>query len=430
MLILQATSILLLGILLLWMARAWYGFWLNPVAFWVFPWTLVVTLFSFRLFPFEAMAGQTVLAIALAMLGFLLGALAVAFGVELDGGWKERAHLRATPDSGLPGWLFAAIIWIGFLSVVLLLVQAVAEYGFQSLLGAELRAARRESQVRSSVVLTAAFHLLLPAAVLSGRRISREQRAGFLDVLGLSGILVYGFVQGGRTILLFWLLLVGIGFIASQQRTGSRIGLLRGSIFGSIGAVLFTLVYLLVGLMRGSFAYFAATRLSVGASASLAHIVLLNLYSYATTSLASLNHFIVNFQSTHTLGTAVAHPITDQLARLDIVKVRFFQGVGQEAANTVGGSNVYSILRAFYQDLGLAGCFFFPFLLGISTSFAYAAYRRNGSLGALIALGYLGVLSVASPYEYMLYSSIHFFAFLLVGALVLRPGYWLPLRKT
>jgi oligosaccharide repeat unit polymerase len=169
-------------------------------------------------------------------------------------------------------------------------------------------------------------------------------------------------------------------------------------------AVLFLLIDL---LLRKSAEYGQVSRLQGFAY---------HLYWYMASPLAALNEFLVHFQGDYGLGRNTFFPLYKWLCRFHLaheVEVSVFG----ERVQLAYSANVYTYLRSFYEDFGLAGVALAPYVLGgITAALQQQARRYVPYLNLYLVLL---MLILFSFYNYFLFSTQAYLQ-ILVGFLFFR----------
>jgi oligosaccharide repeat unit polymerase len=153
---------------------------------------------------------------------------------------------------------------------------------------------------------------------------------------------------------------------------------------------------------------------------------ILSAYYYSTTSIANLNDFIHRYNGDYYFGTAVLNPIVYLLKKFHIVEELGFKNAKEvSSSKALLGSNIFTILRAFYQDYGLSGCFLWSFFYAITLTWLYRSYQNSRSLPKLVLFAYFSINVLTAPYEYMLYTTFSLFAFIFIGIVF----HWLTIQN-
>jgi oligosaccharide repeat unit polymerase len=419
----EAVALLtLLLLLILFAGRSLFQYWINPLTCWFVPWCVVLCLFLAQLIDYGTLEPLAVAAIGLSFLGYFLGVMIA----EATQPATRQAQRIGRPSQQIRAvtvdqFSFRLLTVVGVISVGFLIIHFVAEHGVAAMLAGTQRAMRRAGEGgRLPIIPFAGFHLLLAASVQSGIRMAERGRVDYWDFAILCGFMGFMFLRAGRAILLYWALCVLLGYVLRKHHGRSRMVSVSTALVVIALGILGLGLFVWMAESRGSsesFEYQSLRRGLFTGSVLSGNLLLGMLYIYVTASIASLNHYLVNFDGAHTWGASFAYPITQQLAKLDVLELRFFQGFAMQAAETFGGSNVYTLLRVCYLDFGLLGCFMIPALLGFAGTILYRRYRRTGSERTAIILAYIMLTVLAAPYEYMLYSTISVLGF--VGAIAI-----------
>jgi oligosaccharide repeat unit polymerase len=392
----------------------------NPISIWVMPWSGVLLLFHLRFINYEELSAETTWAIALGSCGYILGCVmtSVRYYRYLSAPQNQPMEPLSPSPRELTRFdvqVFHGLVVVGTVGALSLLIYVLEKFGWQYVLSGALRNASRFSREGDlPLPLALSVYLLLPTSLISGLKLALIRRFEIWDILILIAFLAYAITIQGRTILAFWFLLLLTGYLLG----GGIVPLSRRIAFLLVGFCLGILVvFLVINDARGSIEWYTAVSREKGLfrDGLLENSPILgNIYQYLTSSITSLDDFIRHFDGNHSYGTSVGYPITYQLAKMDLVKLQFAQGNAMATAQSLGGTNVYTILRAFYTDFGLAGCFGFSVILGVAATTSFCRFLRSRSISSGIVFGYFCVTAIAAPYEYMLYSTMYTLPFVLV----------------
>jgi oligosaccharide repeat unit polymerase len=420
--------VLLIGVGIVRASKWLYGYWFNPVSSWFAPWALVVSLFTAHLANYEPLSDITLAAILLASGGYLTGCLMTLIVRPLPRPNSHELfnHKQETRGQtlGLLERRFRWLVALAAIGSVCLALLFVKTYGLAGVLSGAQRLARKtgEDEGLLSVVLLTVVYTLLPLSVVSGIRLSMRRRIDLWDLVIFIALIVFALISSGRAMMAFGLILVACGYGLARQRARWKFS---GNLVMVLQGVVVVVLFGMIAQSRGSLDWFdykiRHSRLFADSPLD-GHTIPANAYVYATSSITNLNYYLETFDGIYTWGTSICYPITHQLAKMDLLHLRFYQGFRMPMADTPGGTNVYTFLRVCYLDYGLPGCFMIPFVLGAVFHILYRRFLQKGSIRVGVSLGYIVLTVVLSPYEYMLYSSANVFAFLFVAVIMGLPS--------
>lgn len=423
-------------LLLLRASKVLFGSYFAPLGVYGSVWLGALLLFHLPVFNYRTLSSLTVGVIWLSFGTFTCGALTIGLAARL-GRRQCKVNVVRKPAAVVNRKLLEyAIVILSILGVVGamgLLVRVASVYGLAGLfheasrIRAEVAVFGENIKVGKGTIY--ALGLIYVAGSLSGFYLGYFRRRFLFAYLPVVSIIVFEIAFLGRAEVLIFSLLFSICYIA-----GMRVVRLHGSrakvrpvmtareIIALAVAVVIVFVAVNALLHKGvSERQFARVHLPAS---------LLNIYAYIATPIAALDVALSRPMDHYLLGQATFYPAARALYRIGLIRNIANTSYVLDTVRTPVPSNTFTYLRPLYEDFGLIGIAFLPWLIGVLSSYLFMLYKRRPNLIKIVTMAYIYVFLVFSIQGNQFWSITFTFAFVVASLIAAAVSYLPAVRRS
>jgi oligosaccharide repeat unit polymerase len=377
----------------------------TPLGVYSFFWGFALFLFHLHLLPYPPLTSTAKIAIFGSYLTFFLGSITVSLLKEkkLQG---NKSNIFYVNTNNLKVAMVATGI-LGAIGAIKRVLSSLAVVGIAGMLKGSMRIiiyGFREG-VGISVIWGLLYSLNFIAGVFSGYYIATKSHKNLFSFLPLISIIIGSISTGGRTSILFILLLYFFGYLFGSKKSLPPY-LKRPN---ETKLIFIVSLMLVVFLSLGTIIWYSRGGLEIAKANEPIYetklpLQIIHYYHYIVCSFPALDRYISTYDATHTWGAGILYPIFHQFERIGLIEKLPVQGTNLEAVNIPLKTNVYSYLRVLYQDFGIIGTILVPYIIGLLTSWLYISFFVRPNFPKLVLLSYTCLYLLSSFYEYFVYN--------------------------
>jgi len=395
-----------------------------PLSIYGFIWGTFISLFYLRLIPYYNLHNTTKIAIFGSYFAFIIGCLTI-FIASKKNEIKKRIFRKITTKEDIRyiKIIIAVTSVLGAIGSFKVFQIATNQFGFSGVLFGLVRQAWIKNNFNVSLLWGILISFNFIAAILSGYFMAIKSYKYLFCYLPFISTLMQNLVWGGRasllSLLLFYLFsyILTKKFLKSEDKEKKYLILIGVLIF-----VFFSIAYVIWFLRGGaSFGRFIVEQYGYAIPPQFYDIY------YRTGSLAALDYHITHHSGKYFWGVNLFYPIIHQFERFGLIdKQNVLQGKDLPIVQIPVKVNIYSYLRAVYDDFGLVGTIVIPYLIGIWSTLMYIYSFKKPNLFRIMILTFIYVFLVTSVTEYYFYRTSFWISFF-VGIIIV--GFKKILRK-
>lgn len=420
--------ILLAGILTILLSKKLLGKWFNHLSLYSAIWMVMIYLYELKLIRFASLSTQTWIIISASFISFILGIITIlsarsALGESNYVFYKDNVKLFLFDDNGkLLKSIIYTLAFIGLFAAIQHWQVLIAKWGSipNVLLHSYDIYTSRLTGTEPKGIIPYLWLASYFAVFFAGIYTAYKGKITFVAVLPLIGIVLKESARLTRSGILFGLFYFVISFLLYRHLINkSNLDAFRLSKYKIIIATMLAII-----LMVGAAALVKVVRNPIenirGTTRELKKLeenvlVSPSIYFYASSQVGVLNKYLDKEDEIVPFGNSTFFPIYSQLSKLGFVSKPRIQHRGYFIPHW---SNTATFLRDLHADFGYAGLFFFPFLLGLISTYFWFRFYQSGSLYSLLFLTHSYLIIAMSFFVLATRFPVWFYGLLFIPVIV------------